>query len=142
LCLGAAVRAEELPYHLYWSFPADDASAVEIDEPDMHVSEFHTRWPLVIALRRCARWPPSGRAVVPGSRREIRVEALGSDGAVRTTQRCVGTLADFKKRLGDRLIERLEDELDAHVRFLHPRNIPQLQQPPPGGEGEKKGGAP
>ena len=40
--------------------------------------------------------------------------------------RCVMPLATWRTRLGKRLVERLEDELDAHVAFLYPRKTPQM----------------
>jgi hypothetical protein len=135
LCLlvaGAAVRAEpgvppqeSSPYRVWWSFPVDDVSAIEIDEPDMHQSRFGTRWPLVLELRRCdaarARRAAPKRAV---DLREIRVEVLGSDGATRAETRCILPLGKWRERIGERLVERLEGELDAHVAFLTPRHAP------------------
>jgi hypothetical protein len=54
----------------------------------------------------------------------LKVESLDASGQVRTVKRCVRTIGEWKKRLGPKLLERLEDELDAHISFLHPRHAP------------------
>ena len=115
-----------LPYRLWWSFPADDETAIEIDEPDLSVSKWDSRWRFAIAMQPCdARRSrrlaghPDGTPV-----REIRVDAIAPGGQVRDSRRCVMTLADWRARLGVSLVERLDDELDAHAAFLLPRRRP------------------
>src|SRR5262245_18270757 len=44
---------ESLPYRLWWSFPRDDVSAIEIDDPDLNVSRFSSRWQFVREMQRC-----------------------------------------------------------------------------------------
>jgi hypothetical protein len=141
LLLAAAAQAapptDPLPYRLWWSFPRDDVSAIEIDDPDLHVSRFASRWEFVRAIQRCDRRRGERllkqREVDGNGRplREVRIESLASSGEVRTTTRCVMPLADWRTRLGERLFDRLEDELDAHVSFLLPRRTPGPMPPPP-----------
>ncbi len=128
---AASARAEEpaaLPYKLWWSFPRDDLSAIEIDDPDLHVSEYASRWQFVNAVQRCdlkhgdkllKRRDKDGTPL-----REVRIDSLDGAGVVRTTTRCVMPLAVWRGKIGERLVERLEDELDAHVSFLMPRRYP------------------
>jgi hypothetical protein len=119
LLVGARASADGLPYRLWWSFPGDDANAIEIDDADLGGSRFESRWQLALALRpRCGRAPKKAE-------REVRVEQLDDDGEVRGVARCRASLGDFRKRLGERMVERLEDELDAHVSFIAPRKMPQ-----------------
>ena len=133
---GRVVRAESLPYRVWWSFPLDAESAIEVDEPDMHYSSFGTRWPLALELRRCdARRTKK----LLGSRdgtplREMRVESLAGDGQVRASTRCVLPLGEWRTLVGRSLVERLDDELDAHVSFLLPRKHPQPSRPRDPGE--------
>jgi hypothetical protein len=123
--LAGAAGADPLPYRLWWSFPDDDVSAIEIDEPDLRGSAYGSRWQLALALqKRCphvAR-PPDGTPM-----REVRLERLDGDGAVKQVRRCVAPLAQWRTRIGARLVERLNDELDAHLSFLIPRKIPKPQ---------------
>ena len=117
------------PYRLWWSLPLDDDSAIEVDEFETSASRFGTRWQLAVA-QGCAANPPRNGIARGGDpvTRELKVETLDSEGRVRAAKRCVRTLADWRKRLGPKLIERLEDELDAHIAFLHPRHMPQTQK--------------
>ena len=136
--VGAAAQAEPeapMPYRLYWSFPRDDVSAIEIDEPDLHVSEFDSKWIFVSKMATCdrksahkAKRKTNGE---PTPLRELRIETLDASGKVHDTSRCVMPLASWRLRLGERLTDRLEDELDAHVSFLVPRKVPQLKTPEP-----------
>ena len=128
--IARAQAPDPLPYKLYWSFPGDDVSAIEIDDPDLHVSKFGSRWELAQRLRSCDA-AQSERLLKRRARdnsgvplREIRIDSSGGDGAVRTTVRCVLPLAKWRGRLGERLLDRLEDELDAHMSVLVPRRTP------------------
>src|SRR5262249_9587282 len=125
-----------LPYKLWWSFPRDDDSAIEIDEADLHVSDFSSRWQFVKAMQHCDL--KRGEKLLQRREgtplREVRIDSLDGEGAVRTTSRCVMTLAGWRGRLGQRLVERLDDELDAHVSFLLPRHKP---EPPKAAEKPK-----
>jgi hypothetical protein len=133
--------AEKAPYNVYWSFPRDDMSAIEVDDPDVHASEFPSKWALVNALSKCdvrrsakllkKRAEGEGTPV-----RELRIDSLDGDGKVHSTTRCVLPLSVWRIRMGQRLTERLEDELDAHVSFLVPRKhppLPNIPQPPAAG---------
>jgi hypothetical protein len=123
----ASVRAENrLPYRLWWSFPNDDDSAIEVDDPDLSVSKWDSRWAFAVAMQKCdakktklLNQHKDGTPV-----REIRIESLEPDGSVRATSRCTLALKDWRTRIGAPLVERLEDELDAHMAFLVPRRVP------------------
>ena len=113
------------PYRLWWSLPMDDDNAIEIDDAETGSSKFGSRWQLALS-QGCHAAPPR-RGIARGGdpvTRELKVETLDGSGQVRTARRCVRTLAEWKKRLGPKLTERLEDELDAHISFLHPRHTP------------------
>src|SRR5262249_33020451 len=84
-------------------------------------------WALATTMqKKCVR-RPRPRDGTP--MREVRVEQLDADGAVRSVSRCAAPLAQFRVRLGTRLVERLDDELDAHVSFLLPRKQPAIAKP-------------
>jgi hypothetical protein len=118
-------RPNAPPYRLWWSLPLDDDSAIEVDDAETGSSKFGSRWQLAVA-QGCHGAPPRNGIARGGDpvTRELKVETIDATGQVRTTRRCVRTLAEWKKRLGARLTERLEDELDAHISFLHPRHTP------------------
>jgi hypothetical protein len=118
-------RPQAPPYRLYWSLPFDDDNAIEVDEVESGASKFGSRWQLAVQQSCEGALPRRGihRGGDPVTR-ELKVETLDGAGQVRTVRRCVRTLAEWKKRLGARLAERLEDELDAHISFLHPRKTP------------------
>jgi hypothetical protein len=130
LLAGAASAAEDpMPYRLWWSFPRDDVSAIEIDEPDLHVSPFDSKWIFVSKVGSCdvkvAHRAMKRRTAGEGTPlRELRIESLDASGNVHDTVRCVMPLTSWRTRLGKALTERLEDELDAHMSFLVPRKIP------------------
>jgi hypothetical protein len=65
------------------------------------------------------RKPREGEAAAPT--REVRVDQLDGEGKVRTTLHYVATLEAWRKRLGADMVERLEDEFDAHLRMIFPR---------------------
>ncbi len=113
------------PYRLWWSLPLDDDSAIEVDEVELSSSKFGSRWQLAL-MQGCAANPPRKSIIVGGGpvTRELKVETLDGAGQVHGSRRCVRPLAEWKRRLGAHLIERLEDELDAHIAFLHPRHVP------------------
>jgi hypothetical protein len=113
------------PYRLWWSLPMDDDLAIEVDEYESGASKFGSRWQL--ALREGCAHAPVRKGIAGGGDgilRELKVETLDANGKVRSSRRCVRTLAAWRKRLGPQLTERLEDELDAHIAFLHPRHVP------------------
>jgi hypothetical protein len=114
------------PYKLWWSLPLDDDLAIEVDDSEVGASPFATRWKLAVSQGCDKRVLPPQK----GDRklRELKVETLGPDGAVRSAKRCVRTVADWKRRLGEKLFERLDDELDAHIAFIHPRKVPRQEE--------------
>jgi hypothetical protein len=119
------------PYRVWWSFPVDDVNAIEVDQYDLEESSFPSRWQFAIAMTKCAKqrrapvMTPTGASLQGRTvLRELRIEVVGVDGAVRSTSRCVMPLGAWRDRIGERLVERLDDELDAHVSFLSPRKVP------------------
>lgn len=118
---------------LWWSYPRDDQSAIEIDDANLGASRFATRKAFVAVAGTCdvkgagkyVKHKDAGAKLIV---REVRVEHL--DGAMRTTRetRCVLPLAAWRKKLGERMVERMEDELDAHMSFLIPRKLPATQK--------------
>ncbi|MFI5290345.1 MAG: hypothetical protein ACHQ17_11880 [Polyangia bacterium] len=133
------------PYRIWWSYPKDVESAIEIDDPDLHVSRFASRWSFVTEISHCDRKKEARllrkRQEGEGTPlREVRVEQLDDEGQVHATSRCVQKLADWRTHLGKPLVERLEDELDAHVDFLYPRRRPGMPAKLP--MSPKDGGAP
>jgi hypothetical protein len=140
---GSAVAAADNaagPYKVWWSFPNDDDTAIEVDEPDLEMSRWEgQRWKFAVEMQRCD--PKKSKALAQHKDgtpvREIRVDALEPDGKVRATVRCVMTLVDWRKRLGKSLIYRLDDELDAHASFLMPRRVPGMPAKVPLEEGAK-----
>jgi hypothetical protein len=126
------------PYRVWWSFVSDDKAAVEVDDPDLAEStvgeeaRWPTRWAFAREMQSCdakaSRKLRDKRDLK--STRELRIETLDGQGQVRATSRCVMTLLQWRKRLGSRLYERLERELDAHEAFLHPRRYPGMPEDP------------
>jgi hypothetical protein len=115
LALAGSARAEQM----WWSFPEDDESAIEVDAADAHAGDFEELRDLVRVAKRCnvkkGEALMAKRAAGEGTPlREIRIEQ----------KRCVLTLPAARKLFGKRVVERLEDELDAHVSFLQPRKFP------------------
>jgi len=126
---SAAASDEPTPYRLWWSFPGDDMTAIEIDDPDIHASPFESKWSFVAKVGSCdakvAHRALRKRTTGEGTPlRELKIETLDASGKVRTTARCVMPLASWRMRFGKPLTERLEDELDAHLSFLVPRRYP------------------
>ena len=126
------------PLRLYWSFPRDDRNAIDIDEADLHQSTFDDEQALVDAAGRCDV-RKAGKHVRSRAQskevRELRIEQVAADGKVRSSSRCVLPLVVWRARIGDGLVTRLEDELDAHVAFLTPRKFPGGRPPRPDGSG-------
>lgn len=126
LC-GAGARAEtpRSPYHLYWSFPADELSQIDVDRGDIGKSPFAGDYDLVKYLAALPKEKPPkpkpGEAAAPA--RELRVDQLDGDGKVRSTVRYLAPLEVWRKRLGEDMVERLEDEFDAHLRMILPRKV-------------------
>jgi hypothetical protein len=125
-CLAGLGADAPIPYRIWWSFPNDDDTAIEVDDPDLSVSKWDSRWKFAVAMQKCdgrrSKILAQHRDGTPV--REIRVESLEPDGRVRATSRCVMTLKDWRTRIGKALVERLDDELDAHAAFLMPRRFP------------------
>jgi hypothetical protein len=122
-----AAAADPIPYKIWWSFPNDDDTAIEVDEPDLTDSKWDSqRWLFAVAMQKCngkrSKILAEHKDGTPV--REIRVESLEPDGKVRATSRCVMTLKDWRTRIGKDLVYRLDDELDAHAAFLVPRRGP------------------
>jgi hypothetical protein len=138
VCLLGGVAAADptpAPYKVWWSFPNDDDTAIEVDEPDLSVSKWdRDRWKFAVAMQKCdtkkSKLLAEHRDGTPV--REIRVDALDSDGKVRGSSRCVMALKDWRTRIGKELVYRLDDELDAHAAFLMPRHTP--KKPPADGD--------
>jgi hypothetical protein len=114
---------------LWWSLPRNDQVAIEIDDANLGVSRFETRKAFVAVAGTCdvkgaAKYVKQKSADAKLAVREVRVEHL--DAALKTVRetRCVLPLAAWRKKLGERMVERLEDELDAHMSFLVPRKYP------------------
>jgi hypothetical protein len=121
---GVAAADPPIPYKIWWSFPNDDETAIEVDNPDLGGSRWEDeRWKFAVAMLKCdvkrSKLLAQHKDETPV--REIRVESLQPDGKVRATSRCVMTLVDWRKRIGKDVVYRLEDELDAHESFLQPR---------------------
>jgi hypothetical protein len=126
VCLAGVAADHGLPYRIWWSFPNDDDTAIEVDDPDLSVSRWDSRWQFAVAMQKCdvrrSKILAQHKDGTPV--REIRVDALEPDGTVRATSRCVMTLKEWRGRIGARLVERIDDELDAHSAFLMPRRLP------------------
>ena len=129
----AGAEGPSSPYALHWSFPGDDVSAIDVDRGDLSPGRFGTDYELVKYLASLPperpRKPKPGEASAPA--RELRVEQLGADGVVRATSRYVAALATWRKRLGEQMVERLEDEFDAHLRMVLPRKVAPVHPPGP-----------
>jgi hypothetical protein len=145
LVAGGAVAADQakIPYRIWWSFPNDDDTAIEVDDPDLHDSKWDSeRWKFAVAMLKCDTKKSKALATHRDGTpvREIRVESLEPDGAVRSSLRCVMTLKDWRTRIGKDVVYRLDDELDAHAAFLMPRRAPGMpaKTPPPSPDGESK----
>jgi hypothetical protein len=113
-----------LPYKIWWSFPNDDETAIEVDNPDLTGSKWEDdRWKFAVAMLKCdakkSKLLAQHKDETPV--REIRVVQLDPDGKVRSTSRCVMTLKAWRTRIGKDMVYRLDDELDAHASFLQPR---------------------
>lgn len=131
------------PYRVWWSFPNDDETAIEVDDADLS-AEGGDRWAsradFAVAMQHC-NFKRSHRLAQHKDGtpvREIRVEPLdGASGKARHATRCVMTLAEWRARIGKDLVYRLDDELDAHESFLLPRRTPgmpaKVNLPPDGG---------
>lgn len=135
LLAAAPARAEtpDSPYKLLWSFPGDDLSAIDVDRGDLSASRFEGPFALARYLEslpppKKQKKPIAGEGSVP--QRELRIEQLDGGGRSRTSRRYVAPLSEWRRRLGEPMVERLEDEFDAHLRMLLPRKAP----PKPAGE--------
>jgi hypothetical protein len=115
-----------LPYRIWWSFPNDDDTAIEVDDPDLSESTWTSRWKFAVDMQKCDARKSRRLALHKDGTpvREIRVESLEPNGTTRATSRCVMALKEWRTRIGGKLVERLDDELDAHASFLMPRHFP------------------
>jgi|GEM_PF-3261633 len=109
---------------LWWTFPNDDATAIEIDAADLRAYP-RPRQELIKLVdtcdkKRAAKLIAARDAGATTPLRELRLDTPGDP----LPRRCINTLAIWKKRLGTTLTERVEDELDAHLSFLLPRQRP------------------
>ena len=112
------------PYRVYWAFPDNEMSGIDIDRGDLSVSRFESDFELVRYLADQPKpkkpgKPKPGEASIPD--RELKVQQLDGKGSVRSTLTYRMPLADWRKLLGERMVERLEDEFDAHLRMIFPR---------------------
>jgi hypothetical protein len=118
---------------LWWSFVDDDTSAIEIDDGDLRVSHGHRRRELEAAVDLCDKKASAklrrSRSDGDNSKvlRELRV---GPERPGAKDRRCVVTLSTARKRFGEPLVERLEDELDARMAFLVPGSVRKAPPPP------------
>jgi hypothetical protein len=132
--LVASAQAEPpvlMPYRVWWSYPSDDKAAIEVDDPDLSVTDWQTRWEFARDMQPCdAKLSNKLAQRRDKSVREVRIETLDGAGQVRTTNRCVMTLAQWRRRIGRSLYDRLEAELDAHDAFLRPRRYPGMPVDP------------
>jgi hypothetical protein len=131
-CVAVAAEAPVVnPYRVWWQFPSDDKAAIEVDDPDLSVTNWSTRWAFARDMQACdAKRSKQLAQRRDKSVREVRIETLDGDGQVRATSRCVMTLPQWKKRIGEQLYDRLEAELDGHDAFLRPRRYPGMPQDP------------
>ena len=109
--VAAADPPAPIPYRIWWSFPNDDDTAIEVDNPDLTGSHWEDeRWKFAVAMLKCdARRSKILAQHKDGTPvREIRVESLEPDGKVRATSRCVMTLQAVARahRQGRRLSAR------------------------------------
>ncbi|MCA1664310.1 MAG: hypothetical protein LC659_08595 [Myxococcales bacterium] len=144
--LAAADSKAPMPYKIWWSFPNDDDTAIEVDNPDLTGSRWEDdRWKFAVAMLKCdvkkSKLLAQHKDETPV--REIRVESLEADGKVRATSRCVMTLKDWRTRIGKDVVYRLDDELDAHAAFLMPQRGPGMPAKSPltpgDGDGDRDG---
>lgn len=123
----AATAVSAPTYKVYWSFPNDDETAIDVDNPDLGGSKWEDDIPKFAAdMLKCnlqrSKILAQHKDETPV--REIRVDKLGADGKVVSSSRCVMTLKDWRKRIGKDVVYRLDDELDAHASFLLPQRVP------------------
>lgn len=137
LLVAASAHAEtpQSPYRLYWAFPDNAISGIDVDRGDLSASRFDSNFELVRYLaqqpkpKKSAKSKP-GEAAIPD--RELEVQQLDGTGAVRSTVTYVMPLVAWRKLIGERMVERLEDEFDAHLRMFFPRRaIPTPPRAPP-----------
>jgi hypothetical protein len=137
LVMPARADPPSSPYRLRWSFPNDEISAIDVDRGDLSASRFKSEYALVKYLSGLSiekpKKPKSGEAGPP--ERELRVEQVDGAGAVRSTLRYVAPLEVWRKRVGEPMVERLEDEFDAHLRMVLPRKVQPVHTPGPPPEG-------
>lgn len=133
VALGGVAAADSPPpapassVKVYWSFPNDDITAIDVDNPDLGGTKWEDDIPQFAAdMLKCnykrSRILAQHKDETPV--REIRVDKLAADGKVQSTSRCVMTLKEWRTRIGKDVVYRLDDELDAHASFLMPQRVP------------------
>ncbi len=124
--MRAHAEAPESPYKLLWSFPADDLSAIDVDRGDLAraASRAPSRSRDICRPAAAEEAEEAGAWAENVPRRELRIEQLDGSGTIRSSLRYVATLVEWRRRLGEPMVERLEDEFDAHLRMLLPRKAP------------------
>ncbi len=123
----AAAAVTATAYKVYWSFPNDDITAIDVDNPDLGGTRWEDDIPRFAAdMLKCnvkrSKLLAQHKDETPV--REIRVERLDAAGKVQSTSRCVMTLREWRTRIGKDVVYRLDDELDAHASFLMPGRVP------------------
>src|SRR5579884_715345 len=125
-CLISSTAAAD-PIKVWWSFPNDDETAIEVDSADLGETKWEgDRDKFAGDMAKCnyRRSKKLAQHLDETPVREIRIDKIGADGTVAKTTRCVMTLKDWRTRIGKDLVYRLDDELDAHAAFLLPRRGP------------------
>ncbi len=134
LATVAYTETVQSPYRITWSFAHDELSTIDIDSGDLSASRFSSPIELATYLRKLPRAKKSKGTIDSLSMttnapppRELRIDQVDGAGKVRSTDRWVATVEEWRKRLGDRMVDRLEDEFDAHLRML----LPHVRTPEP-----------
>ena len=126
--MSAEAEPAQSPYRITWSFANDELSTIDVDSGDLSSSRFTSPIELATFMRKLPRakkskgaseTPPMTTHAAPP--RELRIEQVDGAGKVRSTDRWIATVEEWRRRLGERMVDRLEDEFDAHLRMLLPR---------------------
>src|SRR5256885_16211837 len=87
---SAVAAADAAPYKVWWSFPNDDDTAIEVDEPDLELSRWEgQRWKFAVEMQHCdvkkSKLLAQHKTGTPGG--EIGVDARGPTGRGRGAKR-------------------------------------------------------